>query len=184
MRNENRDKLRATSRRHYWSDVDRARRLGREKERARYAVDPEGARARSQLWRAANPDKVREQERKWRATDAGRRLKAISEGRRRARKRNAQGTYTLGEWQAKCAEHGGTCFYCGAAKPLTADHVVPLARGGSNRIENIVPACIGCNSSKRDADAGEWIRRRMVTGRHVTTVAMRLLASAAKKRLR
>lgn len=30
----------------------------------------------------------------------------------------------------------------------TADHVIPLARGGSHDITNLVPACLPCNSSR------------------------------------
>ena len=44
-----------------------------------------------------------------------------------------------------------SCFYCG--KPLdiatrTIDHVIPRSRGGSNRKENLVPACRPCNEAK------------------------------------
>lgn len=39
------------------------------------------------------------------------------------------------------------CARCGAAEDLTADHVVPLARGGTNDGERQV-LCRPCNSSK------------------------------------
>lgn len=47
------------------------------------------------------------------------------------------------------------CFYCGAtAKHL--DHVVPISRGGSHSIGNLVPACASCNLLKSDKTITEW----------------------------
>jgi CRISPR/Cas system Type II protein with McrA/HNH and RuvC-like nuclease domain len=46
----------------------------------------------------------------------------------------------------------GLCHYCGrkfAAKELTMDHIVPLARGGTSSQGNIVPACRECNRDKK-----------------------------------
>jgi hypothetical protein len=44
-----------------------------------------------------------------------------------------------------------TCAYCDAQNvPLNLDHVTPKAKGGSNRVSNLVPACIKCNSTKSD----------------------------------
>lgn len=49
---------------------------------------------------------------------------------------------------------GGTCWYC--KKPINpyddfqVDHVIPVAKGGANRIDNLVPCCQACNASKRD----------------------------------
>ncbi len=46
----------------------------------------------------------------------------------------------------------GLCHYCGkkfAAKDLTMDHVVPVARGGSSTKGNVVPSCRKCNSEKK-----------------------------------
>ncbi len=47
------------------------------------------------------------------------------------------------------------CTYCGAPEttdsPLTIDHIVPLARGGTNRVENLAVACRRCNLAKSDA---------------------------------
>jgi 5-methylcytosine-specific restriction endonuclease McrA len=43
------------------------------------------------------------------------------------------------------------CQYCGSDRtPFTVDHVVPRDRGGSDSWENLVCACAGCNSRKRN----------------------------------
>ena len=42
----------------------------------------------------------------------------------------------------------GRCVKCGSKKNLEIDHVVPLARGGSNRLENLQLLCQECNRSK------------------------------------
>ena len=69
--------------------------------------------------------------------------------RRRARKVDAEGTFTAQEWRLLKARYRGRCAYCGKKpKVLTADHVVPLAGGGRHAIDNIVPACMPCNVRK------------------------------------
>lgn len=43
------------------------------------------------------------------------------------------------------------CHYCGAAPEmaeLQVDHVVPVAMGGTNHIDNLTTACAQCNSGK------------------------------------
>lgn len=52
-------------------------------------------------------------------------------------------------------EHGGLCFYCGGSAD-TIDHVIPLSRGGQDPIDNLVPACRSCNSSKGQKLVAEW----------------------------
>ena len=55
---------------------------------------------------------------------------------------------------------GFVCTYCGknlAKGRYAVDHIVPLGRGGTNDLNNLTMACIGCNSSKRDRLLGtEW----------------------------
>lgn len=44
-----------------------------------------------------------------------------------------------------------TCQYCGKSAPdviLNADHIVPVASGGSNGIMNLITSCFPCNSGK------------------------------------
>lgn len=57
----------------------------------------------------------------------------------------------LHEWQAE----GRVCEYCGGPCETT-DHVVPLSRGGANTLDNLVPACLWCNSSKGSKLLSEW----------------------------
>jgi 5-methylcytosine-specific restriction endonuclease McrA len=55
------------------------------------------------------------------------------------------------------------CASCGLGEPgirLEPDHIIPLARGGSTRINNIQPLCASCNRRKgtRLIPAGEMVR--------------------------
>jgi hypothetical protein len=43
---------------------------------------------------------------------------------------------------------GHKCVYCGSTRDLTIDHVIPASRGGKNSWENLVCACIKCNTLK------------------------------------
>lgn len=59
-----------------------------------------------------------------------------------------------------------TCQYCGKhfdRRELNLDHVIPRERGGSTTWENIVCACIGCNTRKANrtpAEAGMHLIRK------------------------
>jgi len=80
---------------------------------------------------------------------------------RRARLKGATGTHTATEWREKLELFAGCCIYCGRDDvPMTRDHKIPLSRGGSNAIENILPACHSCNSRKRAMTADEFLARR------------------------
>ena len=42
-----------------------------------------------------------------------------------------------------------SCQYCGSrAKPLTVDHVIPKEKKGGDRWDNLVAACVDCNTKK------------------------------------
>ncbi len=56
--------------------------------------------------------------------------------------------------------YSSTCFYCGSNKQITIDHVIAIARGGTDGIGNLVPACKSCNSKKRDLTIMEWRKKR------------------------
>ncbi len=43
-----------------------------------------------------------------------------------------------------------SCQYCGSAKNLTIDHVIPKSKGGKTSWGNLVTACHRCNTLKGD----------------------------------
>jgi 5-methylcytosine-specific restriction endonuclease McrA len=50
----------------------------------------------------------------------------------------------------------GPCVYCGSWEAGTVDHVIPQVRGGGSEVDNLVSACIRCNSRKNDRTPEEW----------------------------
>ena len=50
------------------------------------------------------------------------------------------------------------CVYCGAKDtPLEVEHIVPRAKGGSNRISNLAIACVPCNQAKSNQDLQDFL---------------------------
>lgn len=48
---------------------------------------------------------------------------------------------------------GFRCQYCGSSPPevvLEIDHIHPVAKGGTNAIDNLLAACYSCNRGKSD----------------------------------
>ena len=77
--------------------------------------------------------------------------KIISVNKRRAAKQKASGTHNRYDFEDKLIYYGYKCYYCGKELTInnaTQDHRIPLSRGGTDWIANIVPACKSCNSSK------------------------------------
>lgn len=65
------------------------------------------------------------------------------------RKRGSGGSHTLEEWLDMLEEHRHCCHYCGERfERLERDHVIPISKGGTDYISNIVPACRICNAKK------------------------------------
>jgi 5-methylcytosine-specific restriction endonuclease McrA len=64
------------------------------------------------------------------------------------------------QWLALRAAWGG-CAYCGAPDDAPQrDCVLPISRGGRYTVDNVVPACRSCNSSKCNAEVTGWLRRK------------------------
>jgi len=56
------------------------------------------------------------------------------------------------------------CAYCGAPA-AHLDHVLPLARGGTDARRNLAPACARCNIEKGNRTPEEWKAWRIARGR-------------------
>jgi hypothetical protein len=63
--------------------------------------------------------------------------------------------------------------------PLELDHVIPRARGGSNRPSNLVPACVPCNKAKRATPVEVFLAKRPKVLAEVKAQLKRPLKDAA-----
>lgn len=152
----------------------RANALERARSAQKRLLNPEKIRERKKLWAKNNPSLVRKHKQREYKRHRKQVLKRVrlyierlkadpvrySEYRLkrttataayRAKKRNAIGTHTLAQWLARVNFYGWRCAYCRKTltlKTLTKDHVIPVARNGSEFPSNLVPACKRCNQSK------------------------------------
>ncbi len=151
-----------------YRDPERRRRYGREWIRR----NAEKAREAMRRWRAAHPEEHGADNRSYYARHRDERLAQSASyhhehpevGRargqnRRAREASAEGSFSPAEWLALVQRYDGRCAYCGDLGPLEADHRSPLSRGGSNRIDNILPACRSCNARKHRMTEEEFRAR-------------------------
>ena len=44
--------------------------------------------------------------------------------------------------------HGEKCLKCGSKEDVQLDHIVPIHKGGENKLSNLQPLCKSCNVSK------------------------------------
>jgi len=52
---------------------------------------------------------------------------------------------------------GKVCAYCKTTQgKFHIDHIVPVAKGGTDDLENLTVACAGCNLSKSDLSLEQW----------------------------
>lgn len=98
--------------------------------------------------------------RRYESDDAFRARRKLASKNRDHSRRSAEGSFTHEEWIRTCAVFDNCCAYCGADSKLTIEHVIPLSKGGTNYISNVIPACATCNSSKNATDVVEWYTRQ------------------------
>lgn len=128
-----------------------------------YWRDPERARERWRNWYRRNSERFGAYVREWRRANP-QRVAAYARDRHfgRSRIRAEVALFLLEAYEWKCG-------YCGSDTKLTLDHRVPLRRGGADTLENLIPACGRCNSSKHDRSEldfrGERALAEFVNGR-------------------
>ncbi|HFJ9472599.1 TPA: HNH endonuclease signature motif containing protein [Bacillus paranthracis] len=90
------------------------------------------------------------------ATEHGKRINAINCQRRKHRKNQAIDNYDIRIWEETLEYFNHKCSYCDSSEELYQEHVIPLSKGGSYTKQNIIPACLFCNSSKHNNDLEKW----------------------------
>lgn len=129
--------------------------LGIKKEK--YAENPERHRMTVAQYYQDNKEYKKEYVAKWKSDNPEK--CRMYQHRRRTKINNAGGNFTAEELEERIEEQGWMCFYC--SHPLEdnyhVDHYVPVSKGGSNSIDNIVVACPSCNLLKNDKDPHEFM---------------------------
>jgi 5-methylcytosine-specific restriction endonuclease McrA len=108
---------------------------------AKYYDDQETWRARNKAWAQANPERMRE-------------FSAVSDAKRRAATAKSKDNWTADDVREIFTSQRGKCAVCRErlTKSFHRDHIVPLARGGSNDRLNLQLLCKSCNCRKSAKD--------------------------------
>jgi 5-methylcytosine-specific restriction endonuclease McrA len=97
------------------------------------------------------------------AVNRSRRARAAR--RRKRRMDSVDHDLTAEQWAALKAAWNG-CAYCGASDGvLQRDCVMAISRGGRYTVDNVVPACASCNTSKCNDEVTGWLRRKRLDER-------------------
>jgi len=146
-----REKGRAHSARYYAAHREELLQRNKQPDRRQYKREYFRAhRDKAKAYYAANRERILARTHEYRrqlSAEARQRLRKVERITRRARDRGASGRFTLEQLAARLAYYGARCYLCGAPWEHW-DHVIPLARGGSNWPSNLRPACATCNVRK------------------------------------
>lgn len=91
--------------------------------------------------------------------------------------KRANGNITMSslvkENQYQMKENLGVCLYCGSESETTFDHIISIDGGGEHSMDNMVPVCQSCNSSKSNKNVIDWHKEqglpvdRVVLGKYL-----------------
>jgi 5-methylcytosine-specific restriction endonuclease McrA len=122
--------------------------------RQRLLLTQEARKARQKqyaiAYRKANRDTLNAKQRAYYHRRPQEVSQAAGQRNRARRLRTPLNTLTASQWKAIKAHYGSRCVYCGQrSERLTQDHIIPLSKGGTHTVQNVVPACRSCNSKKQ-----------------------------------
>lgn len=134
--------------RHRWQAVVRTR---------IYQINnPEKTKATKLRTRLKYKDEIAEKSRIYRQAH----LKEYAERqhRRRATMQN-NGVYLVTDKELKKL-YSSPCYYCGSKDRITLDHIIPIIKGGTHSIGNLIAACKSCNSQKNRNFLTVWKKNK------------------------
>jgi len=94
---------------------------------------------RTSNWQKFNKDKVNRISQRYRAT-----------------KFLLPSNLTTKQWENIKLHFNNKCCYCNKELPLAQEHFLAVTKGGDYTLNNIIPSCQSCNSSKGNRNFFEW----------------------------
>lgn len=149
---ENGDAIRAAAKRYQRANSDQIKIRRKAKAKRTQAVYAE--------WYRVNADKKRAYCREYQKSNPE--VFKAKNARRKALTLQASGSHTAAQIRGLYKRQRGRCACCRVelASKYHADHIEPLARGGSNDITNIQLLCQTCNLSKHARDPVEFMQSK------------------------
>lgn len=103
-----------------------------------------------------NKERIKEFKYNYSKTERGKLIGIKNSQKRRLHTQELESSFTIEQWE-KCKNYfNNICCYCGEEKKLTQEHFIPISKKGPYTKNNIIPACINCNSSKQNKSFFEW----------------------------
>lgn len=134
---------------------------GKENWRKYYQANKETIKARVKEWAKNNPERLKARMKAWSKTENGKTSEVNHRRKRRLAKcKNHTIRFKPSEVKAVMSAFDSRCAYCGTSERITLDHFIPLDKGGTHTPSNVIPACLSCNSSKRNHEAYEWYSKK------------------------
>lgn len=137
----------------------------RSRERLRSQLrDKEAENLRHRKWYSLNKQKILAKKRIYAQTPQAKALKKANDAKRRALISASPTHFTGADLQQIFLNQKGKCAWCHIDLEVSgyhADHIVPLARGGTNEASNICCACPTCNTKKWALMPDVFLRRQM-----------------------
>jgi 5-methylcytosine-specific restriction endonuclease McrA len=157
-RSENKDRKAESNKAWRLSNQDRSKEMAS----AWYQLNKDRKSASSKARRMLNPEKEAANGRAWRKANMD--IVAAKSRNRRAIIRGSKGTHTATDIKAIFEKQSGLCANCevklfkSGKNKFHADHIMPLALGGSNWPANLQCLCPTCNLSKGAKHPDDWAK--------------------------
>lgn len=119
------------------------------RQRARRQANPASFRANEQRYRETHKTEIAARGKAWHESHPAQ--VAAKGKRRRAHEKQAPvNDLTHAQWLEIQAAQDHRCYYCQkrCKGRLTQDHIIPLSKGGSHTLHNVIGACHSCNARK------------------------------------
>jgi len=160
---EKKDKIKIQNRTYYENNKEHYKELFEKNSREYYQAHKERYKNRNDKYRVENIEYYRDYFRTYFIDNPDKKIELQT--RRRERMDKLPFTLTGEQWRYIKSCFNNCCAYCGKTeedelkennRQLAQDHFISVVNGGGYILENMIPACTTCNSSKHDKDFFDW----------------------------
>lgn len=112
-------------------------------------------------WRLRNPDKFKEITKRYDKSEKGRLSRLKRDRRRENLIQKDIFSLTINDVR-KILNRDTDCVYCGSKENLSWEHIIPVSKGGRWEFNNIVRACMKCQTERGNKDVNRWCSNKNI----------------------